>query len=49
VVIRRCTVVTNRGYVLQPFTVADCRGRVVALGVRGGAVMFGSFQADDQT
>jgi hypothetical protein len=39
--------VTNEGYVRQPFTVVDYRARV--LGVRGGAVMSGSFQADDQT
>jgi hypothetical protein len=39
--------VTNKAYVPQPFTVADYRPRV--LGVSGGAVMSGSFQADDQT
>jgi hypothetical protein len=39
----------NQGHVLQPFTVADYRARVAALGVRGSAVMSGSFQADDQT
>jgi predicted TIM-barrel fold metal-dependent hydrolase len=49
VLIRRRTVVTNQGYVPQPFTVADYRARVAALGVGGGAIMSGSFKADDQT
>jgi hypothetical protein len=46
VLIRRRTVVTNQGY-LPPSTVADYRARVAGLGVRGGAIMSGSFKGDD--
>jgi hypothetical protein len=37
VLISRRTVVTNQGYVPQPFTVADYRARVAALSVRARA------------
>ena len=47
VLIRRRTVVTNQGY-LPPSTVADYRARVAGLGVRGGAIMSGSFKGDDK-
>lgn len=34
----------NAGFVPEPFTVADYRGRTAGLGVTGGAVVAGSFQ-----
>ncbi|MGX5669998.1 amidohydrolase family protein [Kocuria rhizophila] len=40
--------VENRGYLPEPFTVADYRERVRGLGVAGGAVVSGSFQGFDQ-
>ena len=40
---------TNQGYRPDPFTVADYRARADALGVVGGAVVSGSFQAFDTT
>ncbi len=41
--------VPNRGYLPPAFTVADYRVAVAGLGVLGGAVVSGSFQAFDQT
>ena len=38
----------NRGYLPEPFTVADYRRRVSGLGIAGGAVVSGSFQGFDQ-
>lgn len=40
--------VENNGYLPDPFTVADYAERVEGLGVAGGAVVSGSFQAFDQ-
>lgn len=40
--------VPNRGYLPEPFTVVDYRKAVRPLGVTGGAVVSGSFQAFDQ-
>ncbi|TFI05303.1 2-pyrone-4,6-dicarboxylate hydrolase, partial [Kocuria rhizophila] len=40
--------VENRGYLPEPFTVADYRRRVSGLGIAGGAVVSGSFQGFDQ-
>jgi predicted TIM-barrel fold metal-dependent hydrolase len=45
----RFPLVPNQGYLPPPFTVDDYRERVSALGVVGGAVVSGSFQAFDQT
>ena len=45
----RFPLVANDGYLPSPFTVADYRERVAGLGVAGGAVVSGSFQAFDQT
>lgn len=42
----RFPLVPNQGYLPDPFTVADYRGRFTAA---GGAVVSGSFQAYDQT
>lgn len=44
----RHPLVPNAGYLPPPFTVADYRARVADLGVVGGAVVAGSFQAFDQ-
>lgn len=44
----RFPLVPNQGYVPEPFTVADYRRRTAHLGVTGGAVVSGSFQAFDQ-
>ncbi len=40
--------VENNGYMPEPFTVADYRARIDGLGIAGGAVVSGSFQAFDQ-
>jgi predicted TIM-barrel fold metal-dependent hydrolase len=40
---------TNQGYRPDPFTVADYRRRTADLGIVGGAVVSGSFQAFDTT
>jgi predicted TIM-barrel fold metal-dependent hydrolase len=40
--------VENSGYVPAPFTVADYQERIDGLGIAGGAVVSGSFQAFDQ-
>lgn len=40
--------VENRGYLPEPFTVADYRRRVSGLGIAGGAVVSGAFQGFDQ-
>ena len=40
--------VENNGFLPEPFTVADYRARIGGLGVAGGAVVSGSFQAFDQ-
>lgn len=45
----RFPLVSNRGYLPPPFTVEDYRERASALGIAGGAVVSGSFQAFDQT
>ena len=45
----RFPLVANRGYLPPPFTVDDYRERTAALGIAGGAVVSGSFQAFDQT
>ncbi|HYT26163.1 MAG TPA: amidohydrolase family protein [Actinomycetota bacterium] len=44
----RFPLVPNRGYVPGPFTVDDYRARTATLGVVGGTVVSGSFQAFDQ-
>lgn len=44
----RFPLLANQGYVPAPFTVDDYRARTAGLGVVGGAVVSGSFQADDQ-
>ena len=41
--------VPNQGFLPEPFTVDDYRARVADLGVAGGAVVSGSFQAFDQS
>ncbi len=40
--------VENNGFLPDPFTVADYRERIAGLGVEGGAIVSGSFQAFDQ-
>jgi predicted TIM-barrel fold metal-dependent hydrolase len=45
----RFPLVPNQGYLPPEFTVDDYRARVAGLGVTGGAVVSGSFQAFDQT
>ncbi|WP_336819292.1 amidohydrolase family protein [Gordonia sp. MMO-8] len=45
----RFPLVENNGYLPPAFTAADYASRVRDLGVRGGAVVSGSFQAFDQT
>lgn len=40
--------VENNGFLPDPFTVADYRKRIEGLGIEGGAVVSGSFQAFDQ-
>ena len=45
----RFPLVPNQGFLPEPFTVDDYRARVAGLGVTGGAVVSGSFQAYDQT
>jgi predicted TIM-barrel fold metal-dependent hydrolase len=45
----RFPLVANQGYLPDPFTVTDYRARVAGLDVAGGAVVSGTFQADDQT
>jgi predicted TIM-barrel fold metal-dependent hydrolase len=49
VIDERFPLVPNQGYVPEPFTVEDYRTRVDGLGVEGGAVVSGSFQAYDQS
>jgi hypothetical protein len=46
---QRFPLVSNRGYLPDEFTVADYRARVSELGIMGGAVVSGSFQAFDQS
>lgn len=41
--------VPNAGYLPEPFTCADYLARVAHLGLAGGAIVSGSFQAFDQT
>ncbi len=41
--------VANDGYIPEPFTVADYQRRIDGLGIGGGAVVSGSFQAFDQS
>lgn len=45
----RFPLVPNHGYLPDPFTAEDYRSRVAGLGVVGGAVVSGSFQAMDTT
>ncbi|MEV7418353.1 amidohydrolase family protein [Streptomyces sp. NPDC089919] len=45
----RFPLVPNDGYLPDPFTVDRYRERVAGLGVRGGAVVSGSFQGFDQS
>ena len=45
----RFPLVRNRGYLPDPFTAEDYLERTAPLGVVGGAVVSGSFQAFDQT
>ena len=45
----RFPLIENNGYLPPPFTVDDYRARMAGLGVTGGAVVSGSFQAYDQT
>ena len=45
----RFPLVPNNGYLPDPFTVSDYVHRVNGLGITGGAVVSGSFQAFDQT
>ncbi len=40
--------VENDGYLPAPFNVADYQERIDGLGIAGGAVVSGSFQAFDQ-
>ncbi len=40
--------VENDGYLPDPFTVRDYQARITGLGIAGGAVVSGSFQAFDQ-
>ena len=44
----RFPLIANDGYLPPAFTVADYRTRTVGLGITGGAVVSGSFQAFDQ-
>lgn len=41
--------VPNQGFLPEPFTAADYQSRIAGLGIAGGAVVSGSFQAFDQT
>lgn len=45
----RFPLVANQGYVPEPFTVDDYRRATAGLGIAGGAVVSGSFQAFDQS
>ncbi|TGK20780.1 2-pyrone-4,6-dicarboxylate hydrolase [Leptospira fluminis] len=45
----RFPLVPNHGFLPEPFTVADYKTRVEPLGIGGGAVVSGSFQAFDQS
>lgn len=45
----RFPLVASQGYMPAPFTVADYRDATAGLDVQGGAVVSGSFQADDTT
>lgn len=42
------SLVENNGFLPDPFTVADYQNRIRGLGIAGGAVVSGSFQAFDQ-
>jgi len=46
---RRFPLVANQGYLPDEFTCADYQARAAELGIVGGAVVSGSFQALDQT
>ena len=41
--------VSNEGYLPDPYTVDDYVGQTVELGIGGGAVVSGSFQSFDQS
>ncbi|GCE08459.1 amidohydrolase family protein [Dictyobacter aurantiacus] len=45
----RFPLVANQGYLPDPFTVEDYRARTAPFHIIGGAVVSGSFQAEDQT
>jgi predicted TIM-barrel fold metal-dependent hydrolase len=45
----RFPLIPNQGFLPEPFTVADYRERVAGLEIAGGAVVSGSFQAEDHT
>ncbi|MGH9039021.1 MAG: amidohydrolase family protein [Acidimicrobiia bacterium] len=45
----RFPLVPNQGYLPDPFTAGDYREATDGLGITGGAVVSGSFQASDQT
>ena len=45
----RFPLVPNQGYVPEPFTAGDYRKATDGLGITGGAVVSGSFQAEDQS
>lgn len=49
VIDHRFPLVANQGYTPPPFPLADYRAAASPLGVEGGAVVSGSFQAFDQT
>ena len=46
---RRFPLVANQGYLPDEFTCADYQAQAAELGIVGGAVVSGSFQAFDQT
>src|SRR5260370_33072397 len=45
----RFPIVANQGYVPPEFRLADYLAETKPLGVAGGSIVSGSFQADDQT
>ncbi|TGK12084.1 2-pyrone-4,6-dicarboxylate hydrolase [Leptospira fletcheri] len=45
----RFPLVPNQGFLPEPFTVADYKAKAEPLGIGGGAVVSGSFQAFDQS
>ena len=49
VIDHRFPLVANQGYTPPPFSLADYRAAANPLGIQGGAVVSGSFQAFDQS